>query len=159
MNNFDLMVRPIATEALEATDESLSVEPTEVTEASAEGRSPVAAEGPAPFEGPSLRPVRDEAPTKAMARLLELAAQNADQLESEARAEAEETVSAARAEAERLLAEARSEADRVRSESQEQQSQGEQEIERLRRTAEEHREAMRSHVEELMAKVESAGIS
>ena len=95
-----------------------------------------------------------------MARLLEIAARNADELMAEAKAEAEQLTSTARAEAERLLSEARSRGgDELRAESEE--GAGPRPtgtIAELRQTEREHRERMKSHLEEMLAKVEANSI-
>jgi cell division septum initiation protein DivIVA len=99
-----------------------------------------------------------ETASDGMARLLEIAARNADQLLEEARAEAEQVTSTARVEAERMVAEARGEAERIRTESQDARDHATQEIAGLRQTEQEHRERMQSHLQEMLAKVEANSI-
>ena len=107
---------------------------------------------PNPQRGP------DETSTTGAARLMELAAHNADQLLTEAKAEAERVTSAARAEADRLVGEARMEAERVRAETEKSRGQATQEIAGLRQTEREHRERMQAHLQEMLAKVEANSI-
>jgi cell division septum initiation protein DivIVA len=99
-----------------------------------------------------------EPASASMARLLELAAHNADELLEEARAEAAQVTSTARVEAERLLSEARAEAERIRAESEKSRNHANQEIAGLRQTEQEHRERMQSHLQEMLAKVEANSI-
>jgi cell division septum initiation protein DivIVA len=112
---------------------------------------------------------KPEVASDGMARLLELAANNADvlraeataaadTLRSDAHAEAERVTSEAQAEADRLLGEARLEAERIRSESEEAKNRASQEIADLRKTEREHRERMQSHLQEMLAKVEANSI-
>jgi cell division septum initiation protein DivIVA len=107
--------------------------------------------------------------TDGAARLLELAAHNADellaeakaeaeQLTSTARAEAERLTSTARAEAERMVGEARTEAERIRAETEKSQGQATQAIAGLRQTERQHRERMQAHLQEMLAKVEANSI-
>ncbi len=93
-----------------------------------------------------------------MARLLEIAARNADELLTEAKAEAEQVTSTARIEAERLLDEARTEAERIRDESEKAKNDATSQIAGLRQTEREHRERMKSHLQEMLAKVEANSI-
>jgi cell division septum initiation protein DivIVA len=93
-----------------------------------------------------------------MARLLEIAARNADELLAEAKAEAEQVTSTARVEAERLLDEARTEAERIREESEKAKSDATSQIAGLRQTEREHRDRMKSHLQEMLAKVEANSI-
>jgi cell division septum initiation protein DivIVA len=95
---------------------------------------------------------KPEVASDGMARLLEIAARNADELLAEAKAEA------AQAEADRLLSEARLEAEKIRAESEESRSQATREIADLRQTEREHRERMQSHLQEMLAKVEANSI-
>ena len=97
-------------------------------------------------------------PSDGMARLLELAAKNADELLAEARAEAEQLTSAAQAEADRIVGEARIEAERVRKETEDSKTKASGEIARLRQTEQEHRERMQSHLQEMLAKVEANSV-
>ena len=84
----------------------------------------------------------DTGPVDAAARLLEVAALNADQLVAEAREEAEGLVRAAQIEAERVRADF--EAEQVRLT---------EEIASLRREQREYRERMREHLHEMLAKL------
>ena len=107
--------------------------------------------------------------TQGAARLLELAAHNADQLLAEAKAEAERLTSTAQAEADRLtstaqaeadrlLGEARMEAERIRAETEKSRGQATEAIAGLRKTEQEHRERMQAHLQEMLAKVEANSI-
>ena len=118
---------------------------------------------------PSPQRAPDETSTTGAARLMELAAHNADQLLTEAKAEAERVTSeakaaaervtsAAQAEADRLVGEARMEAERVRAETEKSRGQATQEIAGLRQTEREHRERMQAHLQEMLAKVEANSI-
>ena len=69
--------------------------------------------------------------SRAAARLLEVAARNAEELLAEANAEAEQVKGSAREEADRLLAAARAEAQRVRADLEETRAQHSAEIARL----------------------------
>ena len=91
----DLVVPTVAVEPTDA-----EAEDTEPTEPEAEVTTPA--------------PAKDSA--SAAARLLEIAARNADQLLPEAEAEAEAMRASARDEADELLTAARTEAERIRSE-------------------------------------------
>jgi cell division septum initiation protein DivIVA len=110
--------------------------------------------------GQTESPVEPEAdtPSGGMARLLELAARNADELLAEAKAEAEQVTSKARVEAERMLDEARGEAEKIRAQSEEARNKATQEIAGLRETERQHRERMQSHLQEMLAKVEANSI-
>ena len=90
----------------------------------------------------------------AVARLLEIAARNADQLTAEAEADAEKTRAEARDQAEALLADARREAEQVRDELARTKRGLDDEIARLRREEQEHRDAMRNHLNDMLAQVE-----
>ena len=96
--------------------------------------------------------------SSAAARLLEIAARNADQLLTEAEAAAEEMRASARAEADEVLTEARTEAERVRSVFEQSRNKANDEIAKLRETEQEHRDRIRDHLHELMAKVEANSI-
>ena len=120
------------------------------------------------------------APSDGMARLLEVAARNADQLMTEAKneaervttaaqadadrvttaaqAEADRVTTAAQAEADRLVGEARMEAERIRSETEKSKTDATQAIAGLRQTEREHRERMQTHLQEMLARVESNSI-
>jgi cell division septum initiation protein DivIVA len=108
--------------------------------------------GEVQVQTPSHTPAADS--SAAAARLLEIAARNADQLLSEAQAEAETTRASARDEADQLVTEARAEAERIRAELEQSRSQANDEIARLRETEQEHRATMRQHLREMLAKVE-----
>ena len=90
----------------------------------------------------------------AAARLLEIAARNADELLDGARAEADELKRVAREEADRLLTAARSEAQQLRDELEEERAHRSAEIARLQQLEEEHRERVRRQLKELLAQVE-----
>jgi len=128
---------------------------------------------------PTSRAPGDNA-TGGAARLLEVAARNADQLMGEAQAEAdrvtaaakaeaeqvtsaakadaERVTSAAQAEADRLVGEARMEAERIRAETEKSRNDATQQIAGLRQTEREHRERMQTHLQEMLAKVEANSI-
>jgi hypothetical protein len=164
MNNFDVMTRPTdAAAVLDAyasavntvtavgadhedgpVDEAAATEETEETEAA---------------EVTEVDRAADESTTGSMARLLELAASNADELMAEAHAEAEELTASARDEADRLLAEARLEAEQVRADSARERQQAEDEIADLRRTGADHLTLMRDHLQGLLDKVETADLA
>ena len=93
------------------------------------------------------------------ARLLEVAAHNADELLAEARAEAATVVSAAQAEADQLVMSAKMEAARVRSELETTRNQQNAEIARLQQLADDHKNRMRSHVSDLLAQVDDTPTS
>jgi cell division septum initiation protein DivIVA len=97
-------------------------------------------------------------PSEGMARLLEIAAKNADELLTEARAEAEQMTSSAQAEADKIVGEARIEAERVRAETEDARNKATGEIARLRQTEQEHRDRMKSHLQEMLAKVEANSV-
>ena len=110
-----------------------------------------------------------ETPSDGMARLLEVAAHNADQLMTEAKTEAERltteaqaeatrVTTAAQAEADRLVGEARMEAERIRAETEKSKTEASQAIAGLRETEREHRERMQTHLQEMLARVESNSI-
>lgn len=85
-----------------------------------------------------------EQPVDAAARLLEVAALNADQLVAEAREEAE-----------RLVLEARVEAEKVRAESEAEHRRLADEIAALRLEQREYQERMRAYLNEMLTKVEA----
>ena len=115
-------------------------------------------------------------PSWAAARLLRLAAANADQLVDDAkaeadrlvasakaegdqlsvdsRAEAESLTTTARAEADKMLTEARTQAAQVRADLDEACTRRNEEITRLRRVEQEHRDWMRDHLNEVLALIE-----
>ena len=109
-------------------------------------------------DAPEPAPTGATSPSESMARLLEIAAKNADELLAEARAEAEKLTSAAQAEADRILGEAKAEAERIRAETEESKNHASGEIARLRQTEAEHRERMQTHLQEMLAKVEANSI-
>jgi cell division septum initiation protein DivIVA len=114
--------------------------------------------------------------SRAAARLLEVAARNADELLGEAtaeaaslvataraeadqlaaasRAQAEGLTTSARAEADQLLAAARTEAERVQSELEEKRAAQTAEIARLELLEQEHRERMRRYLTQLLKQME-----
>lgn len=103
--------------------------------------------------------------SSAAARVLEMAADTADQLVAEAKAEASSLVSAAQAEAERLVSASRSEADRVTAELEEHRTTVlaevadrraalEAKVESLRRLEDEHRKSLRHHFAEQLARLD-----
>lgn len=90
----------------------------------------------------------EESPAAAMARLLELAAHNADQLMAEAQSEAD-----------RLLDEARVEAERIRAELEESRSAVESELARLRQDEQDQRDRMRAELNGLLARLDGAAVA
>jgi cell division septum initiation protein DivIVA len=80
----------------------------------------------------------------AAARLLEVAALNADELLTEAKAEADRLVAAARAEAERL-----------RADLEAKRAQHRAEIARLEQVEQEHRERVRRHLTDMLAQIDA----
>jgi cell division septum initiation protein DivIVA len=106
----------------------------------------------------ATEPAPGESPTVGAARLLEVAARNAEQLVGEAQAEAVRLKAEAEAEAEKIVGAARGEADRIRAESEESRSQANREIAGLRETERQHRERMQSHLQEMLAKVEANSV-
>jgi cell division septum initiation protein DivIVA len=140
---------------LSGTYEDLKVVPTivtEPTEAEAEVTEPTTVAVTEPEQA------RDSSSATAAARLLEIAARNADQLLTEAQAEANEMKASARVEADEVLTEARTEAERVRSELEQSRTEANDEIAKLRDTEKAHRDRMRDHLHELLAKVEANSI-
>jgi len=101
-------------------------------------------------------PARDAA--SAAARLLEIAALNADQLLAEAQSEADQMKADARNESDQVLSEARSEAEKVRAELEVSRNQANEELARLRQTEQEHRDRMRNHLHEMLAKVDATAL-
>jgi cell division septum initiation protein DivIVA len=102
------------------------------------------------------------------ARLLEMAARDAElwlseakgeaaQLRQVAREEAEQLVAAARAEADTLLGSARSESERVRAELDAAKRHHEGRVAELERMATENREHLRQHLTELLGRVDGQG--
>jgi cell division septum initiation protein DivIVA len=111
-----------------------------------------------PEAGPPDTGSTAQTTSDGMARLLEIAARNADELLDEAKAEAEQVTSSAREEAERLLSEARSEVEKLHAESEKARDEANQAISGLRDAEREHRERMKSHLEEMLARVEANSI-
>lgn len=115
--------------------------------------------------------------TRAAARLLEMAARNAeelldevkseatvlvaraqvdaDQLAAASQADADQLTTSAKAEADQLVAAAKSESEAVYGRLEEERTQRTAEIARLTRLEQEHRDALRSHLTELLARVET----
>jgi cell division septum initiation protein DivIVA len=106
----------------------------------------------------ATQPVPGESPTAGAARLLEVAARNAEQLVGEAQAEADRLRAEAKTEAEQILSAARGEAERIRAESEQSRDQANREIAGLRETEREHRERMQAHLQEMLAKVEANSV-
>ena len=103
--------------------------------------------------------------SQAAARLLEIAARNAEELLTGATADAQATVATARAEADQVTAAARTEAEQVRAEAEEhrttvlselteRQAALEAEIARLERVGSDHRAAMRTYFTEQLEHLE-----
>ncbi|HEU4566621.1 MAG TPA: hypothetical protein VFR99_01210 [Marmoricola sp.] len=90
----------------------------------------------------------------AAARLLEIAAENADRLAAESAAEAESVVKAAKAEAESALTAARVEAERVLAEATGRKTVLEGQLETLRQLERSHREKLRQHFNEQLAQLD-----
>jgi len=105
--------------------------------------------------GSDVGPASDAANgSGAAARLLEIAARNADELLEEARAEADELTRAAREEADRLVTTARSEAQQLRADLEEERARRSAEIARLQQMEEDHRERVRRQLKDLLAQIE-----
>jgi len=102
-----------------------------------------------------LAPTTSAADSSRAARLLEVAARNADELLADAKAEAQHLTASAREEADRLLTEAREEARRVRADLEETRAQHNAEIARLQQLERDHRERMRHHLTDLLAQIEA----
>ena len=105
--------------------ESTEVDVTQSTKSDVAEPTAARVTAPAPVEGSST----------AVARLLEIAARNADQLLAEAQAEADKMKADARNEAEQVLSEARSESEKVRAELENSRNQANDEIAKLRETS------------------------
>jgi cell division septum initiation protein DivIVA len=95
--------------------------------------------------------------SRAAARLLELAARDAEQWRSEAnalvdeaRVEADRLVEAARAEAAQLVADARDQADTVRADLDQARAQHQHELDELSRLQDDYRNRIRGHLNELL---------
>jgi len=93
--------------------------------------------------------------SRGAARLLEVAAHNADELIADARAEAQQITTSARLEADRVLAAAQAEADQVRAEIEQNRAQHATEIARLQQVENEYRERVRAHLTGLLAQIEA----
>jgi cell division septum initiation protein DivIVA len=146
---------------MSSTYEDLMVDPTiaiEPTEAGIEVTEPIEAEVTEPTTVPIVTSAPAVNSSSAAARLLEIAARNADQLLTEAQAEADEMRASAREEADELLTQARTEAERVRSELELSRTEANDEIAGLRETEQTHRDQMRDHLHEMLAKVEANSI-
>jgi cell division septum initiation protein DivIVA len=89
-----------------------------------------------------------------MARLLEVAARNADELLADAKADADQLVVAARERAEQLLTAARTEAQQVRADLEATRAQLQAEIARLQQLEHDHRDRIRRHLTELLAQID-----
>ena len=140
---------------MSSTFEDLMVDPTIAIEPSeAETENEVTEPATAPTA--TSAPARDS--SSAAARLLEIAARNADQLLTEAQAEADGMRASAREEADELLTEARAEAERVRADLEQSRNEANDEIATLRETGQSHRDQMREHLHEMLAKVETNSI-
>jgi cell division septum initiation protein DivIVA len=103
--------------------------------------------------------------TSAVARLLEIATHNADELLEEARAEAASILATAKADADQLRAvsedqaeqlrvSASAEADRVLAAARAEQAALETEVARLQQLEQDHRDRMRSYLTEQLAQIE-----
>ena len=148
----DLVVVP--TIDSEPTEAELT-EPTEPTEPA----EPAEAELAGLTEGDLAEPEPAQDTSAAAARLLEIAARNADQLLNEAQAEADAMKASARDEADQLLSEARTEAERVRTELEQSRTRANDEIAKLWETEQAHRDRMREHLHEVLAKVEATSVA
>jgi len=91
---------------------------------------------------------------QAAARLLELAANNADELLGEAKEEAASIVAAARADADQLTASARTEADNILATAQTEAEQVNAEVARLQELEQEHRDRMRSNLTQMLEQLD-----
>lgn len=93
--------------------------------------------------------------SRGAARLLEVAARNADELLTEATAEAEQLVAAAREQADELMSGARADAQKVRAELEETRAELNADVARLRDLEHEQRDRMRSHLTDLLAQIDA----
>jgi cell division septum initiation protein DivIVA len=93
--------------------------------------------------------------SRAAARLLEVAARNADELLAEAKAEANQLTASAREKADQLLTAARAEEQRVRADLEETRAQQNAEIARLQQIEQDHRDRMRRHLTDVLAQIEA----
>jgi cell division septum initiation protein DivIVA len=93
--------------------------------------------------------------SRAAARLLEVAAPNAEELLAEAKAEADQLTASAREEADQILTAARTEAQRVRANLEETRAQHNAEIARLQQIEQDHRDRMRRHLTDVLAQIEA----
>jgi cell division septum initiation protein DivIVA len=100
-------------------------------------------------------PRTDGSAAAAAARLLEVAARNADELLADAKAEADQLTRSARVEADRLVAAARADAEQVRTELEQERAHHSAEIARLAQVEQEHRERVRRHLTDMLAQVEA----
>ena len=139
MNAYDIfmLTRPELEESLEPVE-------------AAELEEPAVAALAAP---PVTRIATSEHSSGAAARLLEIAANNADQLVTEARAEAASMRSTARAEADQLVMAAKMEAARVRFDLEGTRSGQEAEVARLRHLEDDHKDRLRTHLTGLLAQM------
>ncbi len=112
------------------------------------------AESPAVELDPADSNASTEQPVQAMARLLEVAAKNADDLLAEATAEADRVTQEAREEAERVVRKAREEADQLRKDLEKTRSSSTKEIARLRQLESDSRERIRAQFNEGLAALE-----
>jgi cell division septum initiation protein DivIVA len=93
--------------------------------------------------------------SRAAARLLEVAARNADELLAEATAEADQLTASARENADQLLTAARTETQRLRADLEETRAQHNAEIARLQQIEQNHRDRMRRHLTDMLAQIET----
>jgi cell division septum initiation protein DivIVA len=94
--------------------------------------------------------------SSAVARLLEIAARNAEELLADAKADAEQLTAAAHEEADRLLTAARTEAQRVQADLEETRAQLNAEIARLQQVEHDHRGRLRQHLTDVLAQIEAS---
>lgn len=94
--------------------------------------------------------------SRAAARLLEMAARNADELVAEAKAEADQLTAPAREEADQILTAARTEVQRVRADLEETRVQHNEEFARLQQAEHDHRDRIRRHLTDRLAQIEAS---
>jgi cell division septum initiation protein DivIVA len=93
--------------------------------------------------------------SQSAARLLELAARDADAWRAEARSEADGVLAEARAEAERVVEEARAEAGRLRAEVETARGEQQAEVERLQQLEREIHDRLRGQLTDLLSQVDA----
>jgi cell division septum initiation protein DivIVA len=91
-----------------------------------------------------------------VARLLEVAVRNADELLAHAKSEADQLMAATREQADQLLAAARTQAQQVRTDLEETRAQLQAEIARLEQLEHESRDRIRQYLTEVLAQIDKS---